>query len=569
MLVAEYIVNFLIEQKVSDVFGYPGGMVTHIMEALSKHKSEISSRLSYNEQGAAMAACGYAQSTGKLGVAYATSGPGVTNLVTGIANAYFDSIPCIFMTGQVNTYEAKGALKVRQKGFQEMDVLSIVNSITKYAVQLTDASAVRYELEKAVYVAMSGRKGPVVLDIPMNIQRTEVDVNNLAGFEVPWQEVDVANVNSANRIIECLEKAKRPLIIAGAGIRSAGAHADFKTFVNKFNIPVVTSMIGIDCMTSDSKYNMGFIGAYGHRWANILTAKADLIISIGSRLDCRQVGVKREEFAAQAKILRVDIDSSELEHKSNPSEEGINCDIQILMDTILNDEKLFKHDFTSWLQDCATIKSELLSMDNEPANTIVTNLSGLIPESTIITTDVGQNQVWIAQSLKIKAGQKVLFSGGHGAMGYSLPAAIGACYATKKSVICFTGDGGMQMNIQELQMIARDRLPVKVIILNNQSLGMIRHFQEMYFDANYTLTVPEEGYGAPDFCKIAEAYGIKSYCFDGDYGKMAELINDDEPVVVDIDCGKFTYIFPKLAINKPVYDQEPLIDRALMERLMK
>ncbi len=566
MLVSEYIVDFLIKKNITDVFGYPGGMVTYLMDALSKH-DKIKTRLSYNEQGASFAACGYAQVTGNIGVAYATSGPGVTNLLTGIANAYFDSISCMFLTGQVNTYESKGNLAVRQKGFQEMDVVSITHSITKYSVQVTDANMIKYELEKAYHLATSGRKGPVVLDIPMNIQRTEINEYALVGFD-DYIDVDFDVKNTADKIVDCIKSAKRPLIIAGAGIKSAGCTTLFRDFVEKFKIPVVTSMIAVDCLPSDAAFNIGFIGAYGHRWANVLAFKADLIVTMGTRLDGRQVGSKREAFAPQAKILRLDIDCGELEHKLGANEQSLYCDIKPLL-TYLKDNCSSENSFSDWLATCNKIKNELQYIDEQPANAVINKISEYIPQNAIITTDVGQNQVWVAQSLKVKKEQTVLFSGGHGAMGYSLPAAIGAFYATGRPVVCFTGDGGLQMNIQELQMIARDRLPIKIVLLNNKSLGMIRHFQEMYFKCNYTQTIGTLGYDAPDFSKIAKAYGLDAICIDDNTRGLKDVFCSDKAVLIDVNCGDKTYVFPKLAVDKPVFDQEPLLERFIIDKIMK
>lgn len=364
---------------------------------------------------------------------------GATNLITGIANAYFDSIPTIFITGQVNTYELKGEKRIKQNGFQETNIVDIVKSITKYAKQIKDENDVVIELEKAYKIAMEGRKGPVLLDIPMNIQRQNIDISKNENVTIEDKNINYKNI--LDELDLSLKNSKKPLIIAGAGIDLAGVNEKFKKLVKNLKIPVVTSMIAIDVLDSDSVYNYGFIGAYGHRYANFLTEKADLIITMGTRLDCRQVGVKREIFAPNAKILRIDIDTNEFDNRLSEKETQIEADIRILINMMLEDNRfLYKDEFEVWNNTAQTIKNKLKNIDNQVENQVIEKISDLLEKNYTITTDVGQNQVWIAQSLKVKDGQRVLFSGGHGSMGYSLPAAIGAYYAKRNKIICFTGD---------------------------------------------------------------------------------------------------------------------------------
>ncbi len=569
MKLSDYIVSFLVEKKITDVFGYPGGMVTHLMDSFDKYKDQISAHTAYHEQGAAFCACGYGQISHMPGVAYATSGPGATNLITGIANAYFDSIPCIFITGQVNTYESKGCLKVRQKGFQEMDVVSVVNSITKYAIQVTQAEDIRYELEKAFSISMSDRPGPVLLDIPMNIQRAEIDPETLVGYSHSGN--CICSYESKDIVFHALLQAKRPLIIAGAGVSNSGSKKVFQDLIDKLRIPVVTSMIGIDCISHESPYNFGFIGAYGHRYANFAIAKSDLIISIGSRLDCRQTGSNKDIFAQSAKIIRIDIDAGETTNQIKKDDTVLICDIREFIPAIINDPRFrFDNRYEHWLNQCRELKDKLKCIDNEPSNAIVREISKYVPGEVVITTDVGQNQVWVAQDFVVKSNQRVLFSGGHGAMGYSLPAAIGAYYASRKPVICFTGDGGLQMNIQELQFIVREGIPIKIILMNNHSLGMIRHFQEMYFDSNSMQTTVDKGYTVPDFNKIAEAYGIETYTVKNmnEIPQLETVFQNATPAFIHVICNDKTYVYPKLAMNKPIHDQEPLMDRNLFDKLL-
>jgi acetolactate synthase-1/2/3 large subunit len=369
-----------------------------------------------------------------------------------------------------------------------------------------------------------------------------------------------------------LTQAKKPVIIAGAGIRSAGMRQGFDQWIQKIKTPVVTTMIGIDCIPSDSPYCFGFLGAYGHRFANFALAKCDLIISIGSRLDCRQTGNDKMIFAENAKLIRIDIDEGEATNKIKEDERLLLCDIRKLLPAMnLDDRFIFDNIYHSWLDECSYLKSQLSNLDNEPTNALIEKISNYIPKDAVITTDVGQNQVWVAQSFQVKSGQKILFSGGHGAMGYSLPAAIGAYYASKLPVFSFNGDGGLQMNIQELQFIVREQIPIKVLLMNNRSLGMIRHFQEMYFDSNFIQTSADRGYTTPDFCKIAAAYGLNTYTITNlsECETLKEIFSRPGPAFIHVLCNDKTYTFPKLSMGKPIHDQDPLINRELFDRLIQ
>ena len=556
MKASDYIVEFIEKQNITDVFGYPGGMVTHLMDSLSK--SSIRSHVTYHEQGAAFAACGYAQTTGKVGVAYATSGPGATNLITGICNAYFDSTPTLFITGQVNTFESKGDLGVRQRGFQETDIVSIVKPVTKYAVRITDASRLRFHLEQAFHIAQKDRKGPVLLDIPMDIFRADIDPDMLEGFTPHETEPE----SSFDELLDAIGASSRPVILAGSGIKTAGAVKLLNEVSAHLSIPVITTMLAVDIC----KDSYGFIGAYGSRTANFIAAKSDLVISLGARLDVRQIGANRSAFAPDACIVRVEIDKDELSLKAHEDEIQINADVKDALKAMLT---IQARPVNEWNNVCDTIRDELKDIDNKLPNKLVQKISDMIPEGAVITTDVGQNQVWVAQSFNVKADQRIFFSGGHGAMGYSLPAAIGCALASGREVYSFSGDGGIQMNIQELQTIARENIPVKIILFNNCALGMIRHFQEMYFDNNYVQTIPEGGYTVPDFGAIAGAYMIPYTCVEDVSDIDEKLFAQEGPQFIEVKINEPTYVFPKLEFGKPNQDQEPLLPRDLFNRLME
>ncbi|OOM74052.1 acetolactate synthase isozyme 2 large subunit [Clostridium puniceum] len=572
MKLSDYIVTFLIEKKITDVFGYPGGMVTHLIDSFNKYKDCIFAHVNYHEQGSAFCACGYAQISNKPGIAYATSGPGATNLITGIANAYFDSIPCIFITGQVNTYESKGDMLVRQKGFQETDIVSIVKSITKYAVKIDNENNIKYELEKAFDISCNGRPGPVLIDIPMNIQSADIIPEDLKCYKSKKDEQATCYYEDIkNTILKMLKSSKRPVILVGNGVNTANIGNRFRNFVDLIGIPVVTSMIGRDVLSNSIENNFGFIGAYGDRCANFIISNSDLIISFGSRIDCRQTGSNLKFFAKNAKIIRLDIDSGELTNKIKEDEISLVVDLKKIISMLNTEEFKVKDNYQKWINACNKIQEELKFIMVQYENDIIKEFSYKVPDNSIITTDVGQNQVWVAQSFVMKNNQKMLFSGGHGAMGYSLPAAIGAYYGSKKNVICFNGDGGLQMNIQELQFVVREDIPVKVILLNNNSLGMIRHFQEMYFESNFVQTKKESGYTTPDFQEIAIAYGLRYININSieEISKCENMLVDNKPCFIEINLSDTTYLYPKLAMGRPIHDQDPLLDRNLFNRLME
>lgn len=566
MKVSDYIVEFFIKNGITDVFGYPGGMLTHLMESFDHYKDKISAHVNYHEQASAFAACGFAQVTERPGVAYATSGPGATNLITGICDAYFDSIPVIFVTGQVNTFESKGTMPIRQKGFQETDIVSMVHSVTKYSVYVESSEDIRFCLEKACYMAMEGRKGPVLLDIPMNVQRSNVEPELLKKFDPP--KACKKENDKIKDILELLRNAKRPSILIGSGLRCRGAAEKFRIAADKWKIPVVSSMVAVDILSRDSDFYYGFIGAYGERSANFIIAKSDLVLVLGSRMDVRQIGAVPKEFAVHAKLVRVDVDSGELSNKIKEDEIQLNWEVSDFIEEISDRIVEQAGRYQEWKSVCDEIKNKLNGIDDRKPNQMVSEISRFVPEDSVITTDVGQNQVWIAQSFHTKVNQQILFSGGHGAMGYSLPAAIGAYYGSRKKVISFNGDGGIQMNIQELQFLAREQLPIKVIILNNSSLGMIRHFQEMYFDSNFTQTVENRGYSVPSFEKLAGAYGIAYTEIKNPQGLSEDLFSGDAPAVIEVRLENNTYVYPKLEFGKPNQDQEPLLDRSLYYYLM-
>ncbi len=489
-------------------------------------------------------------------------------MITAIGHAYYESIPIICFTGNVNVNEMHGDMPIRQKGFQESDIISAVKHLTKFCACVTDANDIRFCLEKAYACALEGRQGPVLIDLPMNILREQIEPDKLPGYiKEPLQKNNESAV-FIETLDEMLNQSDAPCLILGNGIKTSLLQDLAKSAVENLKIPYVTSMIAFDVIPHNELYN-GFIGAYGTRAANLVVSKSDLVISIASRLDIRQVGAIRENFAPGAKIVRIDIDEGELSYKVHEDEISFCMNAKEALEIL---EKLHvKRDFKRWRTVCQNIQSRLKSIDDRLPNEYIRRISEMVPNGITVTTDVGQNQVWVAQSFHIKSNQQVLFSGGMGAMGHALPAAIGAYYGSKaKYSICICGDGGIQMNIQELQFIARENIPIKIIVFNNYSLGMIRHFQEMYFDNISYQTKENGGYTTPDFAKIAQAYGIESMVVDciENIDKASAMINNDRPALIEIRINEDTYVFPKLEFGKPNYDQQPLLDRDLLKELM-
>lgn len=505
MKVTDYIIHFLESKGVTDIFGYPGGSINHLIDSASKSRV-LTAHLSYHEQGAAFAACGYAQASKKLGVAYSTSGPGATNLVTGIANAYFDSTPVLFITGQVDSYTARGDIPIRQRGFQETDVISMVHGLCKWVKAIEKPYEIIECLEKAYFLAFDGNPGPVVLDIPNDVQRAEIDVDILKEFSQSREEQ--CSPSCIDFLIQQIKHAACPVFLFGNGIKQAGLIKQAKELIEKSGTPALFSLPAADILPYDHPLNYGFIGGNGQRYANAILGKCDLLVVFGCRLSTRQIGAARKDFIPQAKLVRIDIDSDQLHYSVRNDEMAICTDLKKFLPALL--EQAGKNDLAKphWLEVCDVIRGKLQGVDDEAHTQLISALSDKLPQNIHITADVGQNLLWTMRSFHIKEGQRLFMSAGHGAMGYSLPAAIGVYYATQRTVYAFCGDGGFMMNLQELQFVKRERLPIKIVCLNNSSLGMIRSWQGRYL-GRFSQTTEDSGYQAANFEKIAAAFDFK------------------------------------------------------------
>lgn len=529
MKVSDYIVGLLESYNVTDVFGYPGVGCGHLMNSLKG--SSIASHLVYHEQAAAFAACSYAQASKKTGIAYTTSGPGGTNLVTGIANAYCDSIPTIFIVGDKDLATQRGDSKQRQRTSQEIDVTAIAIPITKWSYQIKTPGEIKEVFEKAFYIAHEGRPGPVLIDFPSDIQRADVDPEELNGFVAP-----VINnyTEEVMQVVAKLALAKRPLLLIGNGIKQASLEDDVFEFAKSLNIPVVTTLVCFDLFVGE-KNMLGYIGMDGNYTANHAVNNCDLLITLGARLNFKQVCNNRQTFASNAKIIRVDADQAELDYKLR-EEDKICADVNTFVPVLIKQAEGLKPFDESWLSSLVDEKKNEKKRValNSVADAVVGKISELVPAQTPVAVDTGSHRRWVMSNFKFKEGQRLYQSSGLVSMGYSLPAAIGLYYATKKPVICFDGDGGIMMNLQELQYLTREQIPVTVIILNNRCLGDIMEFQKKIFGGNYFTTTEETGYQAADFKALAAGFHLKYTLIKSSEEVDSMNLEGTEPNIIEV-----------------------------------
>lgn len=550
MKLSDYIAQYLVKIGVKHVFGYQGGAITHIIDSIVK-TGRISYIQNYHEQASAFSADAYSRVTNTLGVAIATNGPGATNLVTGIANAYLDSVPVLFITGQVNTFDMKQSC-VRQNGFQELDIVNVVKPITKYAVTVTDPCQICYELEKAIQIAQEGRPGAVLIDLPVNIQGADIDISKLIGYSDA--KMIHSNELRIQEIIGLLQTAKAPLILLGGGVRIANAAEEVKQLVQLTDIPVVNTLMGLDVVT---KNNIGFSGVYGNTYTNLALLNADVLIVLGSRLAVRQVGKMVDKYT-KAKVIHIDIDNNELGH-SLKEDISIQADLKCFLSSFIQqikDDAIQFPSYENWIN--LIVSWRKLHKNSTRINKVgvdpvefIQQVSNLCDENTIYCFDVGQHQMWAAQGINIKDKQRVLNSGGLGSMGFGLPAAIGAAFAKPDAnIIVFVGDGGLQMNIQELQMLHQYSLNIKIFVLNNKTLGMIREVQRKYYESNYVGT-DTEYYKSVNISLLSQLYHLEYLEVDSlnQMIDISKLINKKGPCIVDVRLDSNTSLITR-------YDQE-------------
>jgi acetolactate synthase-1/2/3 large subunit len=565
MKASDYIADFLHAKGVPFIFEMIGGMITHIIDSVHQ-KGQIRIVSMHHEQAAGFAAEAVGRMSGIPGVALATSGPGATNLVTAIGSCYFDSVPTVFITGQVNTTELSGDRAIRQQGFQETDIVSIVKPITKAAWLVKTAEELPLILEQAFRLAVEGRPGPVLIDIPMDIQRMEVEP--LRTESVNRKPVPDETCEFARRAFNALAAAEKPLLLAGGGVRSAGVTAQFRELADLLNIPVTCSLMGLDVLPSGHPLKVGMIGTYGNRWANQALMKSDCLLVLGSRLDVRQTGADADGFKGNRRIFHVDCEPGQLNNRVT------GCDICVAhladfieaMVQVAADKPRRKWtDWNEWIsgkKSLAPDTEELKGCRGINPNSFIHTLSAASGKASAILADVGKHQMWVAQSVEIGREQRFLVSGGMGSMGFALPAAIGAALSAGKPVVVVAGDGGVQCNIQELETISLHKLPVKIVVLNNNSLGMVGQFQEEYFESRMQSTI--WGYSAPDFEAVARAYRIPAktirHLEEVDAAVQWLWSDPDAPALLNVIIDVDTKVFPKTSYGRALDDMDPRLD---------
>lgn len=583
--VSDYIVNFIADKGVGHVFMLPGGMAMHINDSLGR-SSKIKYVCCINEQGGAFMAESYARVTNNLGVMVTTCGPAATNTVTGIAASWIESTPLLVITGQVKRADMNQNSTLRQLGVQEVNIKDIVTPITKYAAVVTDPQKIRYELEKAVWFASHGRKGPVLLDIPVDVQACRVETESLGGFE-PFEENLTVDQDVIKEIVNLIETARRPVIYAGAGIQMSGAEVGFCHLIDKLRIPVVTNWNGMGILPHNHPLYVGRPGAVGQRAANFVIQNSDLVIVMGTRLSQLQTGFNYDGYARNAKIVMVDIDKAELDKPTLHLYHKINADVKDFINALLA-ENIKPVDYSEWIEKCKGWNKRYPSLNPEWLKSEFVNSFYLVDE---ISSQMKSDDVYVSgragtcvdasiQAFKVKDGQQVFVTKGLSSMGNGLPAAIGAAYATGQKVVTVIGDGGFAMNIQELEVVKRDNLPIKMFILDNSGYSTIRNTQTNVFDKHFVGCDESSGLTLGNLRRVIEAYGIETFELRRNEDMksiIADVLGLPGPVACVVRVDPEQPIVPRQAsfrlpdgqmASRPLEDMKPLLSREELAQIM-
>ena len=585
---SDYIGGFLSGSGVKDVFLLPGGGCMHLLDSIGS-REDINTICCLHEQAAVIAAEAYGQYSNHVGVALVTTGPGGTNAITGVAGAWIDSTPLLVLSGQVKRPDLLRHTGVRQMGIQEVDIVSLVAPITKYAVTVMEPERIKYHMQKALHLATSGRKGPVWIDVPLDVQGSLVEEEKLDGFPVPVNLTDRQGIkNKAREALSLLSRAQRPVILVGNGVRTAGGQALFDQVIERLKIPVLATWKAADLVPENHGLYCGKPGAIGQRGANFTQQNADWLLTLGARLDLCQVAHNYPNFARAAKKIIVDIDAAEIK-KLKTFGMGIDvaarCDAGLFLRELLDLlDGTERKDYTQWLDRCRQWKRRypvVLAQYKKTAGPInpyafVDVLSELLTsEDLLVPGSSGGCAEIVQQAYRLKPGQRILNTPGLGAMGFGLPAAIGACLASgKRRTISIIGDGGFQHNIQELETLSRLRLPIKIFILNNGGYGSIKNMQENHFACRYVACNPQSGLTLPDIPRVAAAYGLKTVRIEGQKNlkeRISEVIQRDGTIICDLMMDADVPTAPRVSSHvlpdgriesKPMEDLWPFLDRA-------
>ncbi|HHQ4627471.1 TPA: acetolactate synthase 2 catalytic subunit [Aeromonas veronii] len=545
---AQFLVQALKKQGVTQVFGYPGGAIMPVYDAL--YDGGLAHQLCRHEQGAAMAAVGYARASGQVGVCIATSGPGATNLVTGLAEALLDSVPLVAISGQVP------CAAIGTDAFQEVDVLGMSLSCTKHSFMVTDAADLGRVLAEAFAIATEGRPGPVLIDLPKDVQLAAVPAQSPL-FTV--EEPEMLNPSDLAAARTLLAAAERPVLYVGGGVGMANAEQQLRDFAAATGMPAVTTLKGIGALDPDSPVYLGMLGMHGTKAANYAVQQCDLLLVVGARFDDRVTG-KLEEFAPEAKVIHLDVDAAEF-GKRRAAEVGITTDLKQVLPRLA-----MTLDIAPWREHCAAMAREYAFRYDHPGQAIyapalLKQLSAKLPESSVVACDVGQHQMWVAQHMRFTSPRNHLSSAGLGTMGFGLPAAIGAKMSRPEDeVVLVSGDGSFMMNVQELGTIRRAQLKVKMVLLDNQRLGMVRQWQELFFNGRYSETILSDN---PDFVALAAAFGIPGEtitCKAQIAGALDRLLASESAYLLHVAISEEENVWPLVppgVANHQMMEQRP------------
>lgn len=542
---AQFLVQALKKQGVTQVFGYPGGAIMPVYDAL--YDGGLAHQLCRHEQGAAMAAVGYARASGQVGVCIATSGPGATNLVTGLAEALLDSVPLVAISGQVP------CSAIGTDAFQEVDVLGMSLSCTKHSFMVTDVADLGRVLEEAFAIATEGRPGPVLIDFPKDVQLAAVPAQNLL-FAV--EEPEALNPAELTLVRTLLAAAERPVLYVGGGVGMANAETQLREFAAVTGMPAVTTLKGIGALDPDSPVYLGMLGMHGTKSANYAVQQCDLLVVVGARFDDRVTG-KLEEFAPEAKVIHLDVDAAEF-GKRRAAEVGITTDLKRVLPALAMALAI-----DPWREHCANMAREYAFRYGQPiyAPALLKQLSARLPENSVVACDVGQHQMWVAQHMRFTSPRNHLSSAGLGTMGFGLPAAIGAKMSRPDDeVVLVSGDGSFMMNVQELGTIRRAQLKVKMVLIDNQRLGMVRQWQELFFDGRYSETILSDN---PDFVALAAAFGIPGEtitCKDQIAAALDRLLGSEGAYLLHVAISEEENVWPLVppgVANHKMMEQRP------------
>lgn len=567
MKASDALAEYLCAHGVTECYEMIGGMITHIIDSLGRHGA-FSLTSMHHEQSAAFAAEGVSRkSAGKrVGLALSTSGPGATNLITGIGSCWFDSVPCLFLTGQVNVSELKLERPIRQQGFQELDIVSLVHPITKYASRVMTAEALLPELHRALSESVCGRQGPVLLDIPNNIQKEDIPDDVVKEWvnkplEMPsLQQFDNEQITELEGMCR---RARRPLFLLGGGVKWSNMINALVSDLNEAEVPYVSTLMGQERLAASDSY-LGMIGTYGRRVANFAIQQCDLLIVLGSRLDVRQTGANVQGFAKNAKIVQIDIDAGQLDNRVK-ADLAVNASTDQFLEMVKFGRHLFPMQDPVWVPSLRsyfekTFIDEYPDEDVSPFRIFNGLAQAFSGKKVDFVCDVGNHQMWAAHCLRLDSHQAIHHSGGMGAMGFALPAAIGISAMSTGKTVVITGDGSLQVNIQELDTIARIGADILILVFNNCSLGMVKNFQDTYFEGRNQST--KIGYSCPSFARVAESFGVESYIVSDEETFRKVLLKVKElkrPILLEILMENATECRPRLMFGNDIDKQHPPI----------